>query len=264
MSNVIVERSGKVWTVTLNRPQARNAVDGPTARALAQAFRDFDADADACVAVLTGTQGQFCAGADLKAVAAGQANNPVALSLDPDMQADGPMGPTRLQLGKPVIAAIEGHAVAGGLELALWCDLRVAGSTAVFGVYCRRFGVPLIDGGTVRLPRLIGESRALDLILTGRPVAAEEALALGLANRVVPAGRALAAALELAAQIADFPQGCMRNDRASVVAQHGLPLRDALAQEFALGQRTLQSGESVDGAARFAAGTGRHGRFTPD
>jgi len=264
MSNVIVERSGKVWTVTLNRPQARNAVDGPMARALAQAFRDFDADADACVAVLTGTQGQFCAGADLKAVAAGQANNPVALSLDPDMQADGPMGPTRLQLGKPVIAAIEGHAVAGGLELALWCDLRVAGSTAVFGVYCRRFGVPLIDGGTVRLPRLIGESRALDLILTGRPVAAEEALALGLANRVVPAGRALAAALELAAQIADFPQGCMRNDRASVVAQHGLPLRDALAQEFALGQRTLQSGESVDGAARFAAGTGRHGRFTPD
>jgi len=264
MSNVIVERSGKVWTVTLNRPQARNAVDGPMARALAQAFRDFDADADACVAVLTGAQGQFCAGADLKAVAAGQANNPVALSLDPDMQADGPMGPTRLQLGKPVIAAIEGHAVAGGLELALWCDLRVAGSTAVFGVYCRRFGVPLIDGGTVRLPRLIGESRALDLILTGRPVAAEEALALGLANRVVPAGRALAAALELAAQIAVFPQGCMRNDRASVAAQHGLPLRDALAQEFALGQQTLQSGESVHGAARFAAGTGRHGRFTPD
>jgi enoyl-CoA hydratase len=264
MSNVLVERNDKVWTVTLNRPHARNSVDGPTARALAQAFRDFDADAQACVAVLTGAQGQFCAGADLKAVAAGQTNNPVALSLDPDMQADGPMGPTRLQLRKPVIAAIEGHAVAGGLELALWCDLRVAGSTAVFGVYCRRFGVPLIDGGTIRLPRLIGESRALDLILTGRAVEADEALALGLANRVVPAGGALAAALELAAQIAAFPQGCMRNDRASVVAQHGLPLRDALAQEFAFGLRTLQSGESVDGAARFAAGTGRHGRFTSD
>jgi len=177
------------------------------------------------------------------------------------MMADGPMGPTRMQLGKPVIAAVEGFAVAGGLELALWCDLRVASETATFGVFCRRFGVPLIDGGTVRLPRLIGESRALDLILTGRPVRAEEALAFGLANRVVRAGQAFNGALALARQIAAFPQTCMRNDRASVAAQRGLPLRDALAQEFALGMRTLQSGESVRGAQRFTDGSGRHGRF---
>ena len=264
MNSILVERDHKVWTVTLNRPDVRNAVDGPTARALTQAFRDFEADTQACVAVLTGAGGQFCAGADLKAVAAGLTNKPLALSLNTDMQGDGPMGPTRLQLSKPVIAAIEGHAVAGGLELALWCDLRVASSTAVFGVYCRRFGVPLIDGGTVRLPRLIGTSRALDLILTGRAVAADEALALGLANRVVPAGDALRAALELATQIAAFPQQCMRNDRASVAAQHGLPLRDALAQEFSLGMRTLQSGESVRGAQRFTDGSGRHGRFTKE
>ena len=261
MNSILVERDHKVWTVTLNRPDVRNAVDGPTARALTQAFRDFEADTQACVAVLTGAGGQFCAGADLKAVAAGLTNNPLALALNTEMQGDGPMGPTRLQLSKPVIAAVEGHAVAGGLELALWCDLRVASSTAVFGVYCRRFGVPLIDGGTVRLPRLIGESRALDLILTGRAVAADEALALGLANRVVPAGDALRAALELATQIAAFPQQCMRNDRASVAAQHGLPLRDALAQEFSLGMRTLQSGEAVRGAQRFTDGSGRHGRF---
>ena len=264
MSSVLVERDGIVWTVTLNRPQARNAVDGPTARALTQAFRDFDADTQACVAILTGAQGQFCAGADLKAVAAGFDDNPLALALNADIEGDGPMGPTRLQLRKPVIAAVEGHAVAGGLELALWCDLRVASATAVFGVYCRRFGVPLIDGGTVRLPRLIGESRALDLILTGRTVAADEALALGLANRVVPAGEALHASLEMAQRIAAFPQQCMRNDRASVAAQHGQALRDALAQEFALGMRTLQSGESVSGAQRFAEGVGRHGHFTND
>ena len=268
MSNVLVSRDGPIWTVTLNRPEVRNAVDGATARLLAQAFRDFDADADARVAILQGADGQFCAGADLKAVAGGFAADDNAASranlLDPDMSADGPMGPTRLQLSKPVIAAVEGHAVAGGLELALWCDLRVAGSTATFGVYCRRFGVPLIDGGTVRLPRLIGESRALDLILTGRAVSADEALLLGLANRVVPAGGALDAAIELAKQIAAFPQLCLRNDRASVAAQHGLPLRDALAQEFALGLRTLQSGESVSGAQRFAAGVGRHGNFTKD
>ena len=176
------------------------------------------------------------------------------------MRADGPMGPTRLQLGKPVIAAIEGYAVAGGLELALWCDLRVLEEDAYFGVYCRRFGVPLIDGGTVRLPRLIGESRALDLILTGRPVAAEEALAFGLVNRVVPTGAALDGALELARQLAAFPQTCLRNDRASVRVQSGLPFDDAMAGEFALGVRTLESGESVDGARRFAEGTGRHGR----
>jgi enoyl-CoA hydratase len=264
MDKVLVERNDKVWTITLNRPEVRNAVDGPTAHALTQALREFDADADACVAILTGAQGQFCAGADLKAVAAGFDANPRALALNTDMQGAGPMGPTRLQLRKPVIAAVEGHAVAGGLELALWCDLRVAGSTAIFGVFCRRFGVPLIDGGTVRLPRLIGESRALDLILTGRAVAADEALALGLANRVVPTGGALAAALELAAQIAAFPQECMRNDRASVTAQHGLPMRDALAQEFALGMRTLDSGESVKGAQRFTEGIGRHGRFTTE
>jgi enoyl-CoA hydratase len=261
MSQVLVDRDGPIWTVTLNRPEVRNAVDGETAHRLAQAFRDFDADADARVAILQGAGGQFCAGADLKAVAAGFGGASHANPLDTDMDADGPMGPTRLQLSKPVIAAVEGHAVAGGLELALWCDLRVAGSTATFGVYCRRFGVPLIDGGTVRLPRLIGESRALDLILTGRAVAADEALTLGLANRVVPAGEALAASIELAKQIAAFPQQCLRNDRASVAAQHGLPLRDALAQEFALGLRTLQSGESVSGAQRFASGTGRHGEY---
>ena len=262
MSTVLIERGDLVWTITINRPGVRNAVDGPTAHALADAFRAFDADAQACVAVLTGADGQFCAGADLKAVAGGFADGSRANPLDSDMHADGPMGPTRLRLSKPVIAAVEGHAVAGGLELALWCDLRVASSTAVFGVYCRRFGVPLIDGGTVRLPRLIGESRALDLILTGRAVTADEALMLGLANRVVPAGDALAAALALARQIAAFPQQCMRNDRTSMLAQHGLPLTDALAQEFALGMQTLQSGEAVSGAQRFAEGTGRHGRFT--
>ena len=264
MSNVLVRRDGPVWTVTLNRPEVRNAVDGATAHLLAQAFRDFDADAEARVAILQGAGGQFCAGADLKAVAGGFGDTSGANPLSTDMAVDGPMGPTRLSLSKPVIAAVEGHAVAGGLELALWCDLRVAGSTATFGVYCRRFGVPLIDGGTVRLPRLIGESRALDLILTGRAVGADEALMLGLANRVVPAGEALAAATELARQIAAFPQQCMRNDRASVAAQHGLPLRDALAQEFALGLRTLQSGESVSGAQRFASGIGRHGKFATD
>ena len=264
MSTVLVERGDVVWTITITRPEVRNAVDRPTAHALAAAFRAFDADANACVAVLTGAGGQFCAGADLKAVAGGFENNARANPLDADMAADGPMGPTRLCLTKPVIAAVEGHAVAGGLELALWCDLRVASSTAIFGVYCRRFGVPLIDGGTVRLPRLIGESRALDLILTGRPVAADEALALGLANRVVPAGEALAQAQALAAQVAAFPQRCMRNDRASVLSQHGLPLADALANEFAFGQQTLASGETVSGAQRFAQGTGRHGRFTSD
>ena len=257
--NVLVERDGPIWTVTINRPEVRNAVDGPTAHALAQAFRAFDADAAACVAVLTGAAGQFCAGADLKAVAGGFQGR--ANPLEADMHADGPMGPTRLKLTKPVIAAVEGHAVAGGLELALWCDLRVAGRSAIFGVYCRRFGVPLIDGGTVRLPRLIGESRALDLILTGRPVEADEALALGLANRVVPAGEALAQACALAREIAAFPQQCMRNDRASVLAQHALPQQQALAQEFALGLQTLASGESVRGAQRFTEGAGRHGRF---
>jgi enoyl-CoA hydratase len=263
MSTVIVEREGEIWTVSLNRPEARNAVDGPTARALADAFRAFDADAEARVAILRGSGEHFCGGADLKAVAGGLDGHGAALAWSTDMTADGPMGPTRMQLSKPVIAAVEGYAVAGGLELALWCDLRVAAASAVFGVFCRRFGVPLIDGGTVRLPRLIGESRAMDLILTGRPVAADEALALGLANRVVPAGRALEAALELAREIAAFPQTCMRNDRRSVREQAGLPLAAAMANEFAHGVRSLESGESVEGARRFASGTGRHGRFGP-
>jgi enoyl-CoA hydratase len=258
-TTVEIAREGALWTLTINRPQVRNAVDGPTARALAAAFRAFDADAEARVAILQGAEGQFCAGADLKAVASG--DPALALALDDDMDADGPMGPTRLVLRKPVIAAVEGHAVAGGLELALWCDLRVASETAVFGVYCRRFGVPLVDGGTVRLPRLVGQSRALDMILTGRPVDAREALAFGLANRVVPAGQALAEAKRLAREIAAHPQTCLRNDRASARGQWGLAERDALAREFAFGRDTLASGETLAGAERFVSGAGRHGSF---
>jgi len=258
METIQVERDGPVWTLTLNRPEVRNAVDGPTARALAAAFRAFDADAAACVAVLAGAGGSFCAGADLKAVAeGGERMNP----LRDDLAADAPMGPTRLMLSKPVIAAVSGHAVAGGMELALWCDLRVVDDSAVFGVYCRRWGVPLIDGGTVRLPRLIGESRALELILSGRAVAADEAMAIGLANRrATPGQTALAAALALARELAALPQICLRSDLASVKAQAGRPLRDALAAEFALGRATLASGESRAGAARFAGGAGRGGR----
>jgi enoyl-CoA hydratase len=255
---VRVEKNGPVTTVLINRPDVRNAVDGPTAQALAQAFRDFDADGAARVAVLAGAGGCFCAGADLKAFAEGLGRgNP----LNDDMQATAPMGPTRLLLSKPVIAAVAGHAVAGGMELALWCDLRVMEEDAVFGIFCRRFGVPLVDGGTVRLPRLIGMSRALDLILTGRPVHAQEALAIGLANRVVPRGQALAAAQALAAEVAAFPQTCLRNDRASVYEQAGLPLEAALENEFRRGRATLASDESVEGAQRFARGAGRHGEF---
>jgi enoyl-CoA hydratase len=258
METVGITRDGPVWTVALQRPAARNAVDGPTARALSAAFRAFDADADARVAVLAGAGGHFCAGADLKAVAeGGERMNP----LEDDLDADGPMGPTRLVLTKPVIAAVSGHAVAGGFELALWCDLRVVDDSAVFGVFCRRWGVPLIDGGTVRLPRLIGESRALDLILSGRAVDADEAMAIGLATRrAAPGQSALDAALALARELAALPQTCLRSDLASVKAQAGLPLRDALAHEFALGMATLASGESRAGAARFAGGAGRHGR----
>jgi len=264
-NGVSIEQHGAVRVVTLQRPLRRNAVDGPTAQALAAAFRAFEADPESSVAVLHGAGGQFCAGADLKAIAGGGlATNGDANPLNEDLDADAPMGPTRLHLSKPVIAAIEGHAVAGGLELALWCDLRVAAESAVFGVFCRRFGVPLIDGGTVRLPRLIGESRALDLILTGRAVGASEAFAIGLANRVVPDGEALAAALELARQIAAHPQLCLRNDRASLQAQRGLDERAALAREFGFGQATLASGEAVRGAARFAAGHGRHGATASD
>jgi enoyl-CoA hydratase len=249
---VRVERDGPVTTVLLSRPERRNAVDGPTAQALADAFRRFDADPDAAVAVLHGEGGVFCAGADLKAIGT-EAGNRVQDT------GDGPMGPTRLRLSKPVVAAIAGHAVAGGLELALWCDLRVAEEDAVFGVFCRRWGVPLIDGGTVRLPRLIGVSRAMDLILTGRAVGAAEAERIGLVNRVVPHGSSLAAAQELAAQLARFPQRCLREDRLSVLEQEGLGEVEAMAGELAHGRRSLL--EVQEGLERFRSGAGRHGAF---
>jgi enoyl-CoA hydratase len=244
-----------VLVVTIDRPEVRNAVDGPTAAALADEFRHFDADDDLAVAVLTGAGRTFCAGADLTAIAEGRGNR-----VDIDVERDGPMGPTRMLLGKPVIAAVEGHAVAGGLELALWCDLRVAADDAVFGVYCRRWGVPLIDGGTVRLPRLIGHSHALDLILTGRGVSGDEAHRMGLANRLVPAGTALHAAVELARQLTALPQGCLRSDRRSSYEQWDLGLRSALTRETELGRAVIRSGETQAGAARFASGAGRHGR----
>jgi enoyl-CoA hydratase/carnithine racemase len=250
-STVLVERRGPVTVVGINRPDRRNAVDRDTAQRLADAFRAFDADDDAAVAVLRGAGASFCAGADLHAVSAGRGNR-----VEPD--GDGPMGPTRLRLGKPVIAAVHGHAVAGGLELALWADLRVADETAVFGVFCRRWGVPLVDGGTVRLPRLIGASHALDMVLTGRPVDAHEALRMGLANRVVPAGRALDAAVELAGQIAAHPQTCLRHDRASLLEQDHLDEAAALRNEHEHGLVSLAAG-AREGAARFAGGAGRHG-----
>jgi enoyl-CoA hydratase len=243
---------GRVRVVTINRPERRNAVDGPTAALLVDAFRAFDADADVDVAVLTGAGGVFCAGADLKGVAEGKGNRV-------DKEGDGPMGPTRLRLGKPVIAAIEGYAVAGGLELAAWCDLRVAGEHAVLGVFCRRFGVPLVDLGTIRLPRLIGQSRALDLILTGRAVDATEAHSMGLVNRVVPDGTSLEAAIELAESLAALPQGCLRHDRLSVLEQWDLAERDAIENEVDHGLAVIRSGETVAGAARFASGAGRGG-----
>jgi len=250
MSGVRVERSGAVTTVILDRPHARNAVDGPTAIALYQAFDEFDRDDSASVAVLWGDNGTFCAGADLKAIGTPDSN--------PLHQAGpGPMGPSRMALSKPVIAAVSGYAVAGGLELALWCDLRIAEEDAVFGVFCRRWGVPLIDGGTVRLPRLIGHSRAMDLILTGRAVAADEALSIGLANRVVPKGQARQAAEELAAELAELPQGCMRADRMSALNQWGHSEADAMALEF--GSMAKVAAESLAGAQRFAGGAGRHG-----
>jgi enoyl-CoA hydratase len=252
---VRVERKGPVTTVVLSRPEVRNAVDGPTAAELVAAFREFEADDEARVAVLWGAGGTFCAGADLKAMGGGRGNRVAE-------DGDGPMGPTRLRLSKPVIAAIAGHAVAGGLELALWCDLRVAEEDAVFGVFCRRWGVPLIDGGTVRLPRLIGTSRAMDLILTGRPVPAPEAYEMGLANRIVPTGRSREEAEELAASIAGFPQACLRSDRASVLDQEGLAEPAAMGAEIRYGMGVLAEG--LEGAARFAAGSGRHGSFTDD
>jgi enoyl-CoA hydratase len=237
--------------VILDRPETRNAVDGPTAAELADAFRDFDKDPDAAVAVLWGASGTFCSGADLKSIGTDRANR-----VAPD--GDGPMGPTRLRLGKPVIAAIAGYAVAGGLELALWCDLRVAESDATLGAFCRRWGVPLIDGGTVRLPRLIGESRAMDLILTGRPVSAVEAYEIGLVNRLVPPGAAREAAEDLAAHLARFPQTCLRNDRLAVLDRAGSAETAAMTTEFGYGMRSLAA-DSAAGAARFANGAGRHG-----
>lgn len=259
MSGTIsTEAKDGILMVTIERPERRNAVDRATAEALYEAFRAFDADASLAVAILTGAGGAFCAGADLKAVAT--AERPANLD-DAGIDSLAPMGPTRLRLSKPVIAAIEGHAVAGGMELALWCDLRVMAEGATMGIFCRRFGVPLVDLGTVRLPRLIGQSRAMDLILTGRPVGAAEAEAIGLANRVVPSGTALAAAKELAQQIAAFPQLCMRGDRLALLEQWGLDEDTALRNELAHGRRTVASGETRAGATRFAEGTGRHGVF---
>ena len=252
--SVTFESSGPVATVTLDRPESRNAVDGPTAAALLDAFAAFEADPALAVLVLTGAGGQFCAGADLKAMADPARRNAV----EPTGTAAGPMGPTRLAFSKPVIAAVEGHAVAGGLELALMCDLRVAGRGAVFGVFCRRWGVPLIDGGTVRLPRIVGAGRALDMILTGRAVDAGEALSFGLVDRIVDDGGALAAAQELATQIAAFPQACLRADRASAIGQWDLPLADALRVEGARGFAVVAA-EGLAGAQRFADGAGRHG-----
>jgi enoyl-CoA hydratase len=249
---VRVERDGPVFTVLLTRPERRNAVDGPTAAALAEAFREFDADAEAAVAVLHGEGGVFCAGADLKE-AGGPSGNRVSAD------GDGPMGPTRMRLSKPVIAAVAGHAVAGGLELALWCDLRVAEEGAVFGVFCRRWGVPLIDGGTVRLPEIVGLGRALDLILTGRAVGAAEAHQMGLVTRIVRSGDAREEAERLAAQIAAFPQICMRNDRASALESMSLGFDDAMANEFTRGMATLEDPAVFDGVSRFRGGAGRGG-----
>jgi enoyl-CoA hydratase len=250
--SVRIEQHGAIFTVVLHRPEARNAVDGPTASALEEAFTQFQSTPEAKVAVLFGEGGTFCAGADLKSIGTDRQNR-----VEP--AGAGPMGPSRMVLSKPVIAAIAGHAVAGGLELAAWCDLRVAEEDAVLGVFCRRWGVPLIDGGTVRLPRLIGLSRALDLILTGRAVKADEALAMGLVNRVVPKGQSRAAAESLAEEIAAFPQLCMRADRMSAFTQFDHPLPEAMLREFEGGLMALHA-EGVAGAAHFTAGAGRHGQ----
>lgn len=249
------ETTGPIAIITIDRPEVRNAVNRETAELLAAAFRRFDADDELAAAILTGAGGTFCAGADLKAVSTGGGNRTA-----PD--GDGPMGPSRMRLSKPVIAAVEGWAVAGGLELSLWCDMRVAADDAVFGVFCRRWGVPLVDGGTVRLPRLIGESHAMDLILTGRGVSGEEARRMGLANRIVPKGNALAAAKDLALQIAGFPQRCLRSDRLSALEQWDLEFDAAIANETRRGIEVIRSGETVEGATRFASGAGRHGAFS--
>ena len=255
--SVEIETKDKICTIIINRPEVKNAVDGPTAKELAEAFRKFEQDESLSVAVLWGRGGTFCAGADLKAVAEPQKRRLNRLA----SEGDGPMGPSRMMLQKPVIAAISGYAVAGGLELALWCDLRVMEETGVMGVFCRRFGVPLIDGVTIRLPRLIGMSHAMDLILTGRPVEAAEARGMGLVNRVVPHGEARLEAEILARQIADFPQACMRGDRRSAYEQWDLSFEQAIHNEFKHGMNTIKSGESFDGATQFAKGKGRHGTF---
>lgn len=254
MADVRVDTDGSVMVVTIDRPDVRNAVNRVVADELVGAFEAFDDDDNLSVAVLTGAGGTFCAGADLKAVATRDGNR-----IEADMDEDGPLGPTRMDLSKPVIAAVEGHAVAGGLELAVWCDLRVAAADATFGVYCRRWGVPLVDGGTVRLPRLIGHGRAMDMILTGRGVGASEAHAMGLVDRMVPTGTALDAAVELAHDLARLPQRCLRSDRRSAIDQWSLSTADALANETRLGLETVRSGETLAGAARFASGAGRHG-----
>jgi enoyl-CoA hydratase/carnithine racemase len=259
--SILVERDGPVTIISINRPHCRNAVDGATALRLFDAFHAFDCDADAAVAVFTGVGGYFCAGADLKAVAAGDPNKKREVGGHNSMA---PMGPSRLRLSKPVIAAVEGFAVAGGMELALWADMRVVAEDATFGVFCRRFGVPLIDLGTIRLPRLIGHSQAMDLILTGRPVGGPEALRMGIANRLVPKGEARAQAIELAKEIARFPQACMRADRLSALRQWDLEEEEAIANEMRGGLEVIASGETLSGAARFASGAGRHGAFTAD
>jgi enoyl-CoA hydratase len=255
-AKVRVERRGWVTIVTIDRPEVRNAVDPETATLLTEAFRGFDADAAAHVAILTGSGGTFSAGADLKALARGEVHRMAE-------DGDGPLGPTRMLLSKPVIAAVEGYAVAGGLELSLWCDLRVAARDAIFGFFDRRFGVPLVDLGTIRLPRLIGHSRAMDMILTGRPVSAEEAFTFGLVNRLVEPGGALDAAVELAVQLAALPQACMRSDRRSAYEQWWLPFDEAVRNELRQGLQAVESGETGAGAARFADGEGRHGERVP-
>lgn len=254
MNTILVDRDQDIVVITINRPEVRNAVDAPTAEALVHAFQEYDRDDRLSVAVLTGAAGTFCAGADLKAIAADEQRR---LTED----APAPLGPTRLLLSKPVLAAVEGHAVAGGLELALWCDLRVAAVDAVFGVFCRRFGVPLLDLGTVRLPRLIGHSHAMDLILTGRGVQGEEAFRMGLANRLVPKGQALDAAVRLAHELARFPQRCLRSDRLSAYEQWSLAYTDAMRNELRRGLEVIESGETITGATTFAGGQGRHGAF---
>ena len=255
---VLIEKQDSICTIIINRPDVRNAVDRSTADKLADAFRSFDRDDDLSVAVLCGNGGNFCSGADLKAISD---NVETANHLSDNMTEDAPMGPSRMMLSKPVIAAVSGYAVAGGLELACWCDLRVVEEDAILGVFCRRFGVPLIDGGTQRLPRLIGVGRALDMILTGRPVGAEEALSMGLANRVVKTGTARKEAEKIASEIAEFPQRCMCSDREAVYRGFNMPLDKAMEIEIQMGLRVISSGQTETGAGRFAAGTGRHGKF---